>query len=752
MDTNDLSKLDQWIEQLHMEISFSKEGDDRGQFPIRDLFANISEKAAKDAGYGALKDLSDAAAIYVEDLMIAGHKYTAESLGKIRKYYEDIRAMRESGGGGSSTATSAVSSGAAAPMESVAPAVESAPVASEAGLPEIVRGDEIPLELNMDDLELLKEFINESKEHLQNVEQGILVLEENPSDEDVLNTTFRAFHSFKGGSGFLNLVPMNKLAHELESLLDLARTKQMVINSDVINLILTGADTLREMVTLLEPIVYKGESNRPIIVATAELVFRVKSAITAVKSGSGIPGAAPAAPSTPASAPAPIAVAPASVPVAVANIPVAKPVETVPVAPAASVSTPKPEASASAKASAPVKASAPSGEGSIIKIETSKLDNLVDLVGELVIAQSQVSQDNDLRQITSLKLTRNVAQMARITKELQKTAMSLRMVPIRATFQKMNRVVRDTAAKQGKEINLILSGEDTEVDRTISEELNDPLMHMIRNSCDHGVEMPDVREKRGKARCGTVQLMAYHKGGSIVIEVRDDGGGLNKDRILAKAIEKGLVAPDADLPDSEIFQLVFAPGFSTADVITDISGRGVGMDVVKKNIEKLRGKIEIESTPGLGAVFYIYLPLTLAIIDGMMIMVGGQKFILPTLSVRESFRPTKEMISTVHERGEMVNVRGHLLPLVRVADRFGVQSTLEDPFEGIVIVVESGHEVRALLVDDLIGKQEIVIKSLNEQFKSNKMLSGAAILGDGTVGLIIDVGAFVESNRHARAA
>lgn len=746
MDTNDLSKLDQWIEQLHMEISFSKEGDDRGQFPIRDLFANISEKAAKDPEYGALKSLSDAAAIYVEDLMIAGSKYTQESLGKIKKYYEEIRAMRESGGGGVASTETVVSKGEIEAEAVSVPEVSSAQVPSSpsAELPIVSLGDEIPLELNMDDLELLKEFINESKEHLQNVEQGILVLEENPSDEETLNTTFRAFHSFKGGSGFLNLIPMNKLAHELESLLDLARTKQMVINSDVINLILTGADTLREMVTLLEPIVYKGEPNRPIIVATVDLVFRVKSAIAAVKSGTGMP--------TPASAPVVASAAP------VVEVPAPKPVEVhqaesvvSPVVKPAPAAVASPVAAAS-KAPAAAKAPASQGEGSIIKIDTYKLDNLVDLVGELVIAQSQVSQDTDLRQITSLKLTRNVAQMARITKELQKTAMSLRMVPIRATFQKMNRVVRDTAAKQGKEINLILSGEDTEVDRTISEELNDPLMHMIRNSCDHGVEMPDVREKRGKVRSGTVQLMAYHKGGSIVIEVRDDGGGLNKERILSKAIEKGLVAPEANLSDSEIFQLVFAPGFSTADVITDISGRGVGMDVVKKNIEKLRGKIEIESTPGLGAVFYIYLPLTLAIIDGMMIMVGGQKFILPTLSVRESFRPTKEMISTVHERGEMVNVRGHLLPLIRVAERFGVQSTLEDPFEGIVIVVESGHEVRALLVDDLIGKQEIVIKSLNEQFKSNKMLSGAAILGDGTVGLIIDVSAFVESNRHARAA
>lgn len=744
MDTNDFSKLDKMIEQLHMEVSFSKEGDDRGQFPIRDLFANISEKAATDPAYGAMKSLADEAAIYVEDLMIAGHKYTSESLAKIKKYYEDINSMKNAGGGGVAPASSSASSATPAPEVSA----QGAPATTQSVSSEVIPSfdSEMPLQLNMDDLELLKEFINESKEHLQNVEQGILVLEENPLDEDTLNTTFRAFHSFKGGSGFLNLVPMNKLAHELESLLDLARTKVLTINSEVINLILTGGDTLREMVSLAEPIIYKGEPNRDLIIPTSALIARVKAAIAAAKSGQ------PITPETVASAaPAPVAI-PAPTPVASTPPPAAStptPEAPKPAAAPAPALTPKP---AAAPAKAAQNQNQGQGEGAVVKIDTFKLDNLVDLVGELVIAQSQVSQDNDLRAITSLKLTRNVAQMARITKELQKTAMSLRMVPIRGTFQKMTRVVRDTAAKQGKEISLVLSGEDTEVDRTISEELNDPLMHMIRNSCDHGVEMPDVREKRGKPRTGTVQLKAYHKGGSIVIEVRDDGGGLNKDKILSKAIEKGLISPDAKMTDQEIFMLVFAAGFSTADQVTDISGRGVGMDVVKKNIEKLRGKIEIESTPGEGAVFFIYLPLTLAIIDGMLIMVGGQKFILPTLSVRESFRPSKEMVSTVHERGEMVNVRGHLLPLIRVADQFGVQSGLEDPFEGIVIVVESGHDVRALLVDDLLGKQEIVIKSLSDQFKSNKYLAGAAILGDGTVGLILDVTAFIENNRLARAA
>ena len=374
-----------------------------------------------------------------------------------------------------------------------------------------------------------------------------------------------------------------------------------------------------------------------------------------------------------------------------------------------------------------------------MKVDINKLDSLVDLVGEMVIAQ-----DTDLATLRSQRLSRNLAQLRRTTNDLQRTAMSMRMVPMRATFQKMTRLVRDTAIKMGKQAELIMEGEETELDRTIVEEISDPLIHMVRNSLDHGIETPGVRVSQGKAPVGTIRLRAFHQGGSIVIEIRDDGAGLDKDRILAKAKEKGLVREGEELSDKQIFDLVFAPGFSTATVVTDISGRGVGMDVVRRNIDKLRGKIEIQSTLGRGSVFTIFLPLTLAIIDGLIVSVGAERYILPTLSVRESFRPTPEMLSTVYERGEMVNVRGHLSPLLRLYEYFGVQPESPEPTEGILVVVEADGADRCVLVDRLLGKQEVVIKSLGEHFKQNRSLAGAAILGDGRVGLILDAKALVK--------
>jgi two-component system chemotaxis sensor kinase CheA len=316
--------------------------------------------------------------------------------------------------------------------------------------------------------------------------------------------------------------------------------------------------------------------------------------------------------------------------------------------------------------------------------------------------------------------------------------MSLRMVPIRATFQKMNRLVRDLSIKVGKQVELRTEGEDTELDRTIVEEISDPLVHMIRNSIDHGIEKPEVRVQRGKPAQGTIFLKAFHQGGNIVIEIKDDGNGLDRQRILAKAVEQGLVKPDAQPSDYELFSLILAAGFSTAEKVTDLSGRGVGMDVVRRNIEKLRGKIEIESQPGQGSTFSIFLPLTLAIIDGLLVGVGAHRYIVPTLLVRESFRPTPEMIHTVQERGEMINLRGRLHPLVRLYARLGIEPATTNAAESIVVVVETGDDIRCLLVDKLLGKHEVVIKSLGETFRRNRYLAGAAILGDGRIGLILD--------------
>lgn len=351
-------------------------------------------------------------------------------------------------------------------------------------------------------------------------------------------------------------------------------------------------------------------------------------------------------------------------------------------------------------------------------------------------------------------LARSLGQLRGITADLQRTAMALRMIPIRGTFQKMTRLVRDLAGQLGKEIRLVVEGDDTEVDRTVIEEIGDPLMHMVRNAADHGIEAPAARAVAGKPTAGTITLRAHHQGGFVVIEIADDGGGLDPARLRAKAIERGLIPADAVLEDRDALELIFAAGFSTAEQVSDLSGRGVGMDVVRRNIERLRGTVEIESHLGTGTTFTIFLPLTLAIIEGLLVAVGEQQFILPAVTVRESFRPRPGDVTTVQGRGELVDVRGQLLPLLRLGRHLGIAGAAADPTQAIVVVVEAGHDRRGLLVDDLIGRQEVVIKGLGETFTGHDSFAGAAILGDGRVGLILDTTALVRlsSNRVETAA
>jgi two-component system chemotaxis sensor kinase CheA len=317
------------------------------------------------------------------------------------------------------------------------------------------------------------------------------------------------------------------------------------------------------------------------------------------------------------------------------------------------------------------------------------------------------------------------------------------MLPIRGTFQKMSRLVRDVAGQLGKEIRLVLDGEETELDRSVIEEIGDPLVHMIRNAADHGIEPPAEREATGKPRCGTIRLRAFHQGGMVVIEVSDDGRGLDPARLRRKGVERGLIRADEPVSDHEALELIFAPGFSTAERVSEVSGRGVGMDVVRRNIERVRGKVEIDSRLGVGTTFTVAMPLTLAIIEGLLVAVGDQRFVIPTLAVRESFRPLPGAVTTVQGRGEVVAVRGRLMPLLRLGRHFGIPTTVADPTQGIVVVAEAGQESRCLLVDALLGKQEVVIKSLGETFPPGRGFAGAAILADGRVGLILDTNALV---------
>jgi two-component system, chemotaxis family, sensor kinase CheA len=571
--------------------------------------------------------------------------------------------------------------------------------------------EELPLNLNLGkDTDILREFITESREHLDNIEQGVLVLENQPADAETLNTIFRAFHTFKGGAGFLDLISVNQLAHVMESLLDLARQGKLEIDAPVIELILRGRDVLKQFLDDIEGQICGTRPVAPILISTAALKAEVQKMIKYTRSAAGKVDMAKPIP---------------------AALPPGLDTETPPTSPSANT----------AETALYVKG----GEaGAMVKVDAAKLDGLLDLVGEMIIAQSLVSQELSRLAKLNPQFAQNTAQLERITKELQRVSMSLRMVPIRGVFQRMARAVRDISAKQQKKVLFLTSGEDTELDRGLVEELNGPLLHMVRNSMDHGIEPADRRAAAGKPPTGILHLRAYHQGSNIVVEVEDDGAGLDRGRIRQKAIERGLISAGDNPTNEEIYSFIFGAGFSTAETVTDLSGRGVGLDVVRRSIDHLRGRVEVSSPPGLGTMFKITLPLTLAIIDGLIVKVGEERYIIPILSVRESFRPQAGMITTMQNRAEVVNVRGQLIPLLRLRDFFGVKSSSQDLTEGIIVVAESGAAARCLLVDDLLHKQEVVIKNLNDMMvHKNRALAGATILGDGQVGLILDVNALV---------
>jgi two-component system chemotaxis sensor kinase CheA len=379
-----------------------------------------------------------------------------------------------------------------------------------------------------------------------------------------------------------------------------------------------------------------------------------------------------------------------------------------------------------------------SDKGSI-RVETAKLDQLMDMVGEMVVAQTILSHNPAVKAARDARLEGDLSQLTRITGEVQRCAMIMRMTPISGLFQKTARLVRDLSRRAAKNVVFEMAGEQTELDKTIAEELSDPLLHMVRNALDHGIEGPAERIAAGKSPEAQLRLFAQHQAGQIVVGISDDGRGLDPAKIFKKALERGLVKPDANLSDKEIYQLIFEPGFSTAEKITDISGRGVGMDVVRKHVEKLRGRIEITSAINKGTTFFLHLPLTLAVIEGLVVLVGDSRYIIPIFSIHELMRPTAELLFTVQGRDEMVLIRGELLPMIRLHHRLGITPKTTDPCEGLLIIAESATKRFALLVDDLMGRQEVVIKGLGDTFKENTNLAGCAVLGDGRVGLILDM-------------
>ena len=766
--------LDSLLQQIGLELAFVDVAQENGIAGMHEQVLALA--AALDSAAEVPEPIRQAVAAarcWLDERSAADARFTEETIASFNEWHPWLGTALAAWAHGQpcaavpagwavATAAQAAPPAAAAakattPASATTPAKAKAPAVAEAD--DQFKDQQVDISITAGDDELVQLFCAEAQDLLQDIEQGVLVLETDPSDATTINTLFRAFHTFKGNLGVMKLVVLQQLTHELESLLDAARRGTFQLDRESFDVILAGEDVLKRYVEELSKLLGSPDQKTTIPLPIPRLIAKVRGLLaegrSAAPAAAPTPPAKPAAPAAvkpqPVAAPAPVAtekVAPAPVKPpqpAVTPAPAATAVAPVPAAPLSAPLEPAPADSASAAAApkAQQRSSASTASG-IVRVDTLKLDSLIDLVGELVIAQSMVVQNTEVTTVNDGHLSRCLGQLRGITSDLQRTAMSLRMVPIRNTFQKMARLVRDLALQQGKDIQLVLQGEDTELDRTIVEELGDPLIHMIRNSADHGIEPADQRLAKGKAAAGTITLRAFHQGGLIVIEIKDDGRGLNPDRIRAKAIERGLIRDDESLDEEAIFELIFAPGFSTAEQVTDLSGRGVGMDVVRRNIEKMRGTVEIQSVVDRGTTFTISLPLTLAIIEGLLVGVGDQRYIVPTLSVRESFRPLPGMVSTVQGRGEMVSVRGRLTPMLRLGRHLNTPSRAVDPTQGIVVVVESGQESRCLFVDELIGKQEVVIKSLGDMFRNQTEFAGAAILGDGRVGLILDINSLVK--------
>ena len=574
------------------------------------------------------------------------------------------------------------------------------------------------------DESLTRDFIAEGLEYISEIEVNILNLENEPDNKDYINAIFRPFHSIKGVASFLNLEKIRALAHNLESLLDKARNGEIAVTPSLIDVVLDGADALKALIGQLRDVLEgkKAEAADLDIPVLEERIHRIEQGFDTKKGAKKIGDilvdegiiskdqleqTLKLTKSSPDKKLGQILIEEGLVKSKQISQALRKQVDQV-------------------------------SDLTTVRVDTTKLDDLIDMVGELVITQTMIQRDLNNQVNVDKGLTRDIAQFFRITSSLQRVSTSMRMIPIKQTFQRMSRLVRDLAKNAGKNISVELVGEDTEIDRNMVEEIYNPLVHMIRNSVDHGLETSEERVKAGKPEKGLITLKAYHRGGNIVIEIADDGRGLNKEKILKKAIKSGTVQNQETLTDSEIYKLIFLPGLSTAEKVTDVSGRGVGMDVVKRAVEKLRGKIEIESNFGRGTSIITRFPLTLAIIDGMIVKVGTESYILPTISIRQALRPARENYTNVVGKGDMINAMGQLMPLIKLYKLFNIEPEHKEPWDAIVVVVDSEKGSRCLMVDKIIGKAEVVVKSLGEGLKNVNGVAGGAILGNGRIGLIID--------------
>ncbi|MDH4566122.1 chemotaxis protein CheA [Pseudomonas sp. BN414] len=586
--------------------------------------------------------------------------------------------------------------------------------------------------------QFLQVFFEETEEHLASLELLLLGLDLQQPDAEELNGIFRAAHSIKGSAGMFGFDDLTAVTHELETLLDRIRSGQMALRAEMVDLFLQARDVLMRLLDA-----HRRQCPDP-SVPVEETVARLRRLLDAAPTPDeaadfGFFDDAPGSPEAVADDDFGFFDDAPGLPVQDESSAFGL-FDEAPGAPAKTVAeAPRPAPAAIPPASKPATAE---NESSSIRVSVEKIDSLINLVGELVITQAMLGQlGGALDPSQHERIHQALAQLEHNTRDLQESVMSIRMLPISFIFSRFPRLVRDTSSRLGKQVELVLQGEHTELDKGVIERLSDPLTHIVRNSIDHGIELPDVRLAAGKPASGTVRLGAFHQGGSIVVQISDDGRGLDRERILAKAREKNLAVHDG-MSDTEVWQLIFMPGFSTAEVVTDLSGRGVGMDVVKRNIQAMGGRIDIDSAAGLGTRISIRLPLTLAILDGLIVAVARTHYVIPLTYIVESLQPKAADIRGLGgEEGAVIRVRGEYLPLLSLHDLLG-ESTPPLPAEqSIVVILEADGRHFALLVDDLVGQQQVVIKSLEQNFRRIDGIAGATIMGDGSVALILDVDA-----------
>jgi len=590
------------------------------------------------------------------------------------------------------------------------------------------KSDDLMLEITS---EMVERFIQEGDELLDASEQGLLSWEKDPASSEFVAAIFRNIHSFKGNSGFFGYGNLEALSHQIENVLDIIKSGGAFATENPFDTLLHAVDALKEGVLGLSG---QGKDD----ISNLEAHVEALKALPAPKIGEVLVEKGVVSQKCVEEA-----LEQQKKPLGDVLIDMGKAsAEQVDQALSSQNEVKKQPPAPPQKA----KAKPAQVKKQDIRVDLEKLDNLINLIGELVIAENMLIHNPDLDGLELESFNKAAQQMGKLVRELQEMAMIIRMIPVSGLFRRMIRLVHDLSVKSGKKVDLKLTGEATEVDKTVIETITDPLVHILRNSMDHGLEPPEERLAAGKGEKGTVHLDACHEEGEVWITLQDDGRGLNKEKILEKAIKNGLIEGDgSDLSDRVIYNMIFQPGFSTAEKITDISGRGVGMDVVKQNLEKIKGKVDVNSVPGQGTTIKLRIPLTLAIIDGMLVRVGNARCIVPILSIKEAFRPQPDALTITPDSEELVRVRENFFPVVRLHEMLDVQpdhSSLED---GILIVLEYQDRSICLMVDEILGQQQTVIKGLSEYVGNVRGCSGCTILGNGDVSLILDVGNLVET-------